>query len=303
MEVSVHPIVLLSIVDHYNRIASQTNKRVVGALLGEKVGNKLEVTNCYAIPYDEDPEDNQIWFLDDLFHREMLQLFHRVSSREHFIGWYSTGSSLLGHDMRIHDLFTHDASDPLYLLVDIQSGSPFLPLSAYVCRNNDGEKVFKHVNYNIGYLEAEAIGVEHLLRDILQFKHLPMAAQVEKKVSALAAFKRCMHEVLEYMNLVVEGKLPLNQQINMLIQEIFCILPNSEDKQLIAAVNERMNDFYLSLFISSLVRSVTACHRLIDNLIEYHEDGKVIEHEKPKAVVLAEGEGEVPHVGTTAESA
>ena len=33
--VVVHPIVLLSIVDHYNRVASGTNKRVVGCLLGE----------------------------------------------------------------------------------------------------------------------------------------------------------------------------------------------------------------------------------------------------------------------------
>ena len=33
--VVVHPIVLLSIVDHYNRVAGGTKKRVVGALLGE----------------------------------------------------------------------------------------------------------------------------------------------------------------------------------------------------------------------------------------------------------------------------
>jgi len=33
--VIVHPTVLLSIVDHYNRIASGTKKRVVGVLLGE----------------------------------------------------------------------------------------------------------------------------------------------------------------------------------------------------------------------------------------------------------------------------
>ena len=33
--VVVHPTVLLSIVDHYNRIASGTSKRVVGVLLGE----------------------------------------------------------------------------------------------------------------------------------------------------------------------------------------------------------------------------------------------------------------------------
>ena len=53
--VVVHPTVLLSVVDHYNRIAKDTKKRVVGVLLGE-YGDKgvLDVTNCYAIPFEED---------------------------------------------------------------------------------------------------------------------------------------------------------------------------------------------------------------------------------------------------------
>jgi 26S proteasome regulatory subunit N8 len=33
-EVVVHPIALLSIVDHYNRMAKGSIKRVIGALLG-----------------------------------------------------------------------------------------------------------------------------------------------------------------------------------------------------------------------------------------------------------------------------
>jgi 26S proteasome regulatory subunit N8 len=35
--VAVHPIVLLSVVDHYNRVvAKNKNRRVVGVLLGNK---------------------------------------------------------------------------------------------------------------------------------------------------------------------------------------------------------------------------------------------------------------------------
>ena len=33
--VIVHPLVLLSVTDHYNRVAKDTRKRVVGVLLGE----------------------------------------------------------------------------------------------------------------------------------------------------------------------------------------------------------------------------------------------------------------------------
>ena len=44
-KVVVHPIVLLSIVDHYNRIASGTKRRVVGTLLGSYEKGTLSVTN------------------------------------------------------------------------------------------------------------------------------------------------------------------------------------------------------------------------------------------------------------------
>ena len=38
LDVVVHPIVLLSVVDHYNRVAKGTSKRVVGTLLGDVLG-------------------------------------------------------------------------------------------------------------------------------------------------------------------------------------------------------------------------------------------------------------------------
>jgi hypothetical protein len=47
-EVIVHPLVLLSVVDHYNRIAKNTKKRVVGVLLGQQIGNKVNIANSYA---------------------------------------------------------------------------------------------------------------------------------------------------------------------------------------------------------------------------------------------------------------
>ncbi len=41
----MHPLVLLSTVDHYNRVAKDTKKRVVGVLLGSKYKGTVDVTN------------------------------------------------------------------------------------------------------------------------------------------------------------------------------------------------------------------------------------------------------------------
>ena len=50
--VVVHPLVLLSVVDHYHRAARDTRKRVVGFLLGERTGTgagvTVDVTNSFA---------------------------------------------------------------------------------------------------------------------------------------------------------------------------------------------------------------------------------------------------------------
>ena len=46
--VQVHPLVLLSATDHYNRVAKDTRKRVVGVLLGQQKGKTVNVSNSFA---------------------------------------------------------------------------------------------------------------------------------------------------------------------------------------------------------------------------------------------------------------
>jgi hypothetical protein len=47
-KVVVHPLVLLSVVDHYNRVAKDSKKRVVGVILGESYKGRIDATNSFA---------------------------------------------------------------------------------------------------------------------------------------------------------------------------------------------------------------------------------------------------------------
>jgi hypothetical protein len=47
-QVVVHPLVLLSVVDHYNRTAKDTKKRCVGVILGESYKGRIDATNSFA---------------------------------------------------------------------------------------------------------------------------------------------------------------------------------------------------------------------------------------------------------------
>ena len=56
-DVTVHPLVLLSAADHYHRVARGTRKRVVGLLLGTVHRGKVEATNSFAVPFEEDSKN------------------------------------------------------------------------------------------------------------------------------------------------------------------------------------------------------------------------------------------------------
>ena len=63
-KVVVHPLVLLSVTDHFTRVGK--TGRVVGILLGKWTmgGTELDISNSFALPFDEDNKDSDIWFLD-----------------------------------------------------------------------------------------------------------------------------------------------------------------------------------------------------------------------------------------------
>ncbi len=93
-KVTVHPLVLLGVVDHYNRMGkvSGGQKRVVGVLLGALRGNVLDVSNCFAgkhnnsalvllVPFEEDVADPNVWFLDHDYLENMFVMFKKVNGK------------------------------------------------------------------------------------------------------------------------------------------------------------------------------------------------------------------------------
>ena len=99
-KIVVHPIVLLHAVDHYNRVAKDTKKRVVGILLGETHAGVIEATASYALPFEEDERDPSIWFLDHSYHEQMYAMCRKVNVREKIVGWYTTGPKIRTGDLQ-----------------------------------------------------------------------------------------------------------------------------------------------------------------------------------------------------------
>jgi len=272
--VVVHPLVLLSVVDHYTRVAKDTNKRVVGVLLGELYKGKADVTNSYAVPFEEDPKDPSIWYVDRQYHEDMFAMFKKVNAREKVLGWYSTGPKIRPADIEINEMFRSYTSDPILVIVDVNpKGDLEIPTQAYVSVESKPEessvarRAFQHVLSEVGAYEAEEVGVEHLLRNIRDTSESSMSDQVRAKVSSLKALRNRLQDIAAYLSRVQDGKLPVNHQILYNLQDMFNLMPDLQVKEIQAAFTTNTNDNMMTIYISSLIRSICALHDLINNKI------------------------------------
>lgn len=275
-QVVVHPLVLLSVVDHYTRVAKDTRKRVVGVLLGQVSRGRVDITNSYAVPFEEDEKDPSIWFLDHSYHETMYAMFKKINAKEVVVGWYSTGPKLREADLGLHELIAGYASvpSPCLVIIDVQPKELGIPTKAYCAVDQvqeDGtqraQKTFAHVQSEIGAYDAEEIGVEHLLRDVKDAKVSTLADQVLGKVNSLKGLEERLLEIRSYLDAVLASKLPVNHEIMGHLQDVFNLLPNLNQASMVDAFAVKSNDMMLVMYLSSLIRSVVSLHNLINNKV------------------------------------
>merc|ERR1712084_73901 len=162
----------------------------------------------------------------------------------------------------------------------------------YSVQEETSDQVFKrtfvNVKCSVGASEPEEVGVEHLLRDIKNASASTLAVRVGDKISALKGLAARLTEISKYLQQVVEGKLPMNQEITYQLQEIFNLLPDQDSDDLVKSFAMETNDMMLALYLGSMLRSTVALHNLINNKIrnkkqkEKGQDGKEKKGEEGK---------------------
>eukprot|EP01108_Squamamoeba_japonica_P002990 TRINITY_DN2499_c0_g1_i2.p1 TRINITY_DN2499_c0_g1~~TRINITY_DN2499_c0_g1_i2.p1 ORF type:complete len:358 (+),score=189.16 TRINITY_DN2499_c0_g1_i2:59-1132(+) len=280
--VIVHPLVLLSVVDHYERVARSTQKRVVGVLLGEVSRGVVDVSNSYAVPFEEDAKDGSIWFLDHNYHEQMHRMFKKVNARENVVGWYSTGPKVRTSDLEINELLRKYTPNPVLLVVEPRGEETLgLPTQAYVSveevsESRDGvarsQRTFRHIASTMGALEAEEVGVEHLLRDIRRLSTATLGQSVEARRDALCSLQGQLATLRRYVSDVQAGRLPLSQRVVAHAQHAFNLAPAVNEPALAAAFANNTNDALLTVYTASMARSVIALHNLLLNKRQTLED-------------------------------
>ena len=94
-----------------------------------------------------------------------------------------------------------------------------------------------------------------------------------------------LRDIGHYLQKVLDGELPVNHAIMGNLQDVFNLLPNlstpkatphvndsdkpqTENSDLARAMSVKTNDQLMTIYLSSLIRAITAFHDLIDNKIQ-----------------------------------
>ncbi|SCW03322.1 LAFE_0G07866g1_1 [Lachancea fermentati] len=292
-QVTVAPLVLLSVLDHYNRTNTPEGKRCVGVILGDSSTSTIRVTNSFALPFEEDEKNPEVWFLDHNYIESMNEMCKKINAKEKLVGWYHSGPKLRSADLKINEVFRkYTQHNPLLLIVDVTQQSVGLPTTAYKSVEqvkDDGtstEKTFIHLPSNIEAEEAEEIGVEHLLRDVRDQAAGGLSIKLTNQLKSLKGLQRKLKDIVDYLDKVGKDELPINHTILGKLQDVFNLLPNlgtpDEDEMgtektteminasstLQKALTIKTNDELMVIYISNLVRAIIAFDDLIENKIQ-----------------------------------
>jgi len=231
-----------------------------------------------------------VWFLDHNYVESMNDMFKKVNARERLIGWYHSGPKLRASDLEINELFKRYTSNPLLVIIDVQPKEVGVPTDAYFAVEeikDDGtttSKTFVHTPSIIEAEEAEEIGVEHLLRDIRDVAVGTLSTRITSQLQSLQGLHLRLRDIGTYLQKVLDKDLPVNHVILGNLQDVFNLLPNlgtapskksnsrvqafEDTSDLARAMSIKTNDQLMSIYLSSLIRAITAFHDLIENKIQ-----------------------------------
>ena len=158
-------------------------------------------------------------------------------------------------------------------------------------------RTFVHTPSIIEAEEAEEIGVEHLLRDIRDVAVGTLSTRVTNQLQSLQGLHLRLRDIGAYLQKVLDGQLPVNHAILGNLQDVFNLLPNlstPEGKtgggELAHAMSIKTNDQLMAIYLSSLIRAITAFHDLIENKIQNRQQQEEKEAKKDEMANGKDGE-------------
>jgi translation initiation factor 3 subunit F len=274
----VHPLVLLSVLDHHTR-RQEGAGRVIGTLLGRRDGEKVEVTNCFPIPHAE--RDEEVAIGKD-FNRQMLALHLRCNPNETVVGWYATAfhgkdqaedepssfSSITDISALIHDFYANECDEsviesPIHLFVDTSLVSDSIALKAYkssaiTLRGEALANMFHEVRLVLKSTESERLAVNEMIaaQESDESKESSSSASENNTLQcSMEKLLEMLDTASEYVDNVVDGKIPADDDVGRQIADTLSSVPRIRSEVFDKMFNDSLQDLLMVTYLSNVTKT------------------------------------------------
>jgi translation initiation factor 3 subunit F len=299
--VDVHPIVLLSVLDHHTR-RQEGAGRVIGTLLGKRDGDRVEITNCFAVPHAERGDEVAI---GKDFNRQMLALHLRANKRETVVGWYATALPVFDDDDNnnnaaedsvtykciadtsslIHEFYAGECDDdPIHLVVDTGLTSDAIGLRAYkstpvVVKGEPLANLFHEIRLSVKSSESERICVDRMIRSSSDPHGGPVSSDTGPDAdTGAAALQISMERLLtmletcsSYVDKVVSGEINFDDadtdRVGRDISDTLNTVPRIRPEVFDKLFNDSLQDLLMVTYLSNITKTqLTIAEKLNETL-------------------------------------
>ncbi|KIJ56987.1 hypothetical protein M422DRAFT_23122 [Sphaerobolus stellatus SS14] len=258
--VTVHPVALFAILDHYLR-RKDSQERVIGTLLGTRTDNgEVEIKNAFAVLHSETAEQVAV---DMDYHRTMYELHHKVNPRETIVGWYSTGSNLNTYSALIQNFYSQDTAphQAIHLAVDTGAQEGEQPgVKAYISspvgvHPKPENAVFVPVPCELRFQESERSGLDLLAKAAASKSPISLESDLVTLEASLQEVASMVDRVLEYVRSVLSGEVQGDVVVGRyLLNTLSTTTAGMEKDKLEALFNAHLQDTLMVSYLANLVR-------------------------------------------------
>jgi len=253
----VHPVVLFSIVDSYER-RNEDARRVIGTLLGVYDQGSVEVTNCFTVPHNESEDEVAV---DIEFARNMYELHKKVNPSEVIVGWYSTGPDVTEHSVLIHEYYARETKNPVHLTIDTTLKGSKMGMKGYVSSAMGAPgrtmgTMFTPVPVEVTAYTPEQVGVEFLqMAKPNPKRSVSLISDLKQVTKTCSKLMDNLSTVLQFVDDVLAGKIPPDSNIGRLLMDVVNSVPQIDSEAFEEMLNSNMKDLLMVVYLSNLTRT------------------------------------------------
>ncbi|KAG9104205.1 hypothetical protein FRC06_004630 [Ceratobasidium sp. 370] len=259
--VTIHPVALFSILDHFLR-RTESQERVIGTLLGTRTETEIEVKSSFAVIHNE--TDEQV-ALDMDYHRTMYDLHQKVNPKEVIVGWYSTGTDLNTYSALIQNFYSQETApyQAVHVVLDtgvregVKQGVKAYVSSPVGVHPKPENCVFLPVPCELRLHEAELSGLDLLRAASNSSKHTTSPAQdLEVLEQAIASVSDMIDRVLAYVRQVLSGEIEGDATVGRYLLDTLNASSTSLGKEKLETLfNSQLQDTLTISYLANIVRA------------------------------------------------